>query len=580
VRAARRSGCLIAFMVVVGLAGLWLVAFIGSSLPIGVLGIILLGAAVLFFFNLAVLQPSLANRAMEAGRRREQAWYESRPQLAIARSDDPLVAARDLTWSQRGGAFLGISPDYREWMTAEAEQAVLVLGPPRSGKTASIIIPSILNAAGPVVSTATRRDVMAATYRARSRYGRVWLYDPMGEDDLPEGVLRLQWSPIWSSRTWDGARAMADAMVNASAIATTSSGSGSENAYWTEAAKALLGPMLHAAALSGRSIADARRWILHADYKTPREVLVSRGALLAADDLQRIAQTDDRERGSVVNTSATVLRAYGSQTVLDHSATPNFDVERFVQSADTVYIAAPATQQEMLAPLVVGVLEEIRNAVYRQARRADPSQPRRPSMLWALDEIANIAPLRTLPAIVSEGGGQGLQLMACFQDLTQASVRWPKAADGFLTLFGTKVVFPGIGDRKTLEALSMMVGDWDRPYVVTGRSYGRSVGVGLIPEVTITRGATASFSTQREARLSPGEIANIPPGTALIVRSGRYGLVEPTPYFNALPWTAVIAQAPAAAVSRGGPDVLVPAPGSGDRTGTDQVAATPEDADV
>src|SRR3712207_5291723 len=70
------------------------------------------------------------------------------------------------------------------------------------------------------------------------------------------------------------------------------------------------------------------------------------------------------------------------------------------------------------------------------------------AMLWALDEVANVAPLRKLPGIVSEAGGHGLQVLACFQDLSQARARWGAAADGFLSLFGTKVV-SGIGAKAT-----------------------------------------------------------------------------------------------------------------------------------
>ncbi len=61
--------------------------------------------------------------------------------------------------------------------------------------------------------------------------------------------------------------------------------------------------------------------------------------------------------------------------------------------------------------------------------------------------------------MVSEGGGQGLVTLACFQDLSQARHRWPGQADGFPSLFGTTVVLPGIGDVRTLEALSVLSGD-------------------------------------------------------------------------------------------------------------------------
>jgi len=178
-----------------------------------------------------------------------------------------------------------------------------------------------------------------------------------------------------------------------------------------------------------------------------------------------------------------------------------------------------------------------------------------------LDEVANIAPLKKLPNIVSEAGGQGLQVMACFQDLSQAKTRWGPAADGFLTLFGTKVVFAGIGDKATLEAMSTLVGDWDRPYVAFNSSTGQSTQFGFPLGVAFgTQSHTGlTYSARREALLSPSEIATIPPGHALIVRTNRWSLVQATPFFTAEPWRAVLANTPRQIEVRGGPDEL---PGS------------------
>ena len=49
------------------------------------------------------------------------------------------------------------------WMWAGAQRSTLVLGPPRSGKTSSLVIPNILLSGGAVVSTSTKPDVMLAT---------------------------------------------------------------------------------------------------------------------------------------------------------------------------------------------------------------------------------------------------------------------------------------------------------------------------------------------------------------------------------------------------------------------------------
>ena len=65
--------------------------------------------------------------------------------------------------------------------------------------------------------------------------------------------------------------------------------------------------------------------------------------------------------------------------------------------------------------------------------------------------------------MVSEGGGQGVITLACFQDLSQARQRWSGRAEGFLSLFGTTVVLPGIGDVTTLEALATLAGEEELP---------------------------------------------------------------------------------------------------------------------
>ena len=73
---------------------------------------------------------------------------------------------------------------------APPEQAVLVLGPPRSGKTTSLVIPNVLAAPGPVVTTSTKPDVLLATAAARGDAGRCWLWDPSGTVPEPPGVTR------------------------------------------------------------------------------------------------------------------------------------------------------------------------------------------------------------------------------------------------------------------------------------------------------------------------------------------------------------------------------------------------------
>jgi type IV secretion system protein VirD4 len=402
---------------------------------------------------------------------------------------------------------------------------VLVLGPPRSGKSSAVMVPAMLAHPGPALSASTKPDVLAATIAARSRLGCAWRFDPtgLGSDRAARG---LRWSPVSASRSWDGALLMARAMVAGAGV-----GAGTmDGTHWSKRATALLAALLHAAALDARGMDVVLDWVLRHELDEPGIALETAQAKLACGLLIGLQNTEARERSSICSAAADALDAYSSEAALAAASDPNFDADRFVRSRDTIYVHAPAEQQALAAPLVCGLLAEIRRATY-QAHNAGELRGR---MLWALDEVANIAPLAELPAVASEGGGQGLALVAAFQDLSQARARWGTAADGFLTLFGSKLILPGVADATTLESLSLALGEYDREMVATNRRRGRGsaqdVLGGFFPEITKT------ISTQRQRVLSPGEIANIPSGQALYLDGLSWELIGLTPAYRDEPW--------------------------------------------
>jgi type IV secretion system protein VirD4 len=203
-----------------------------------------------------------------------------------------------------------------------------------------------------------------------------------------------------------------------------------------------------------------------------------------------LLNTEERERASIFSAAADALQAYGSEAALDAAKDPNFEPEPFVGSEDTIYIHAPAEEQAGAAPIVCGLLAEIRRATYHAHQQRALSG----RVLFALDEVANIAPLEELPQIASEGGGQGLDLLAALQDLSWARARWGPAADGFLTLFGTKLILPGVADTRSLEAISTALGEYDRKLVAKGTVSSPN---SWLPQRSRT------VSTQRTRVLSP-----------------------------------------------------------------------------
>ena len=444
----------------------------------------------------------------------------------LAATPNPAEAVREHALSLGGGAFLGFSPG-GGWVSADPEHAVMVLGPPRSGKTSMVVIPALLAAPGAAVSTATKVDVLRASWRSRSQLGQVWLFDPSGENtQLPREIRRLSWSPVAAARSWDAALAMTRAMT-----ACTSAGKGTSNEqHWRERASALLAPLLLAANLSGRPIAEVLRWVLRQDLGAAGATLEDHDATVANDVLVGIAKTDARERSSIFSATAGVLAAYNSDSVRRSAASPNFDPDRFAASRETIYITAPAHKQALCAPLVVGLLEQIRHAAYQRSAE----QLGGPPLMLCLDEVANIAPIHDLPALVSEAGGQGLHVMACLQDLSQARERWgDAAAEGFLSLFQTKLILSGIADSRTLEAVSLALGEYDRRLV--SYTLGRSRSEKLLPGPG-TSSDSVTYHTGRQRTLPPGEVARLPGCHGLLLRGTNWGLLRLAPWYRSEPW--------------------------------------------
>ena len=387
---------------------------------------------------------------------------------------------------------------------AGPQQAALILGPPRSGKTSSLVVPNVLASPGPVLVTSTKRDILEATVASRLELGRCWLFDPSGTLGAAGGAQALRWSPVQAAIQWEEALVTARVMT---AAARPGRHLG-DSAHWTERAEALLAPLLHAAARAGAGMSDVVSWALRHDLYTPMAVLAREGAPVATDVLAGILATEERERSGILSTAAGVLSAYRSSRALELADAPNFDPAWAVGGADTIYICAPARYQALCAPVVVAFLEQVRAATYQAAS----SRQLRLPVTFVLDEVANIAPLPDLPSMVSEGGGQGLLTLACLQDLSQARERWGPASEGFFSLFGTKVLLPGVGDMRTLDAVSRLAGQVDVPVRSVSASPWWSKG---------RSSATTTWSWRRQPRLPVDKARSLPPGSAVVLSGAR-----------------------------------------------------------
>ncbi len=124
-------------------------------------------------------------------------------------------------------------------------------------------------------------------------------------------------------------------------------------------------------------------------------------------------------------------------------------------------------------------------------------------MSLILDEAANIAPLPTLPSLLSDGGGSEIQILVVLQSLAQARHRWsPAEIDAMWDASTIKLILAGMSHAQDLEAISKLCGEIEK--VRTSKTTGAG-------------GSSASTATEMIPAWTPEQIRGLETGHALLL---------------------------------------------------------------
>lgn len=400
------------------------------------------------------------------------------------------------------GYRLGVSKGAGVW--ASVEDSIMVIGPPRSGKGLHLVIPAILDAPGAVVATSTRPDNLTATMRARRRIGPVAIFDPQHlAEGLPAG---MRWSPI------RGCESPQTAMIRATGLAAgtgLSAGGVDGGGFWEGKTRAALQSLLHAAAIDNRPPAELFRWTLDPTAAADAAAILTSSPQAAtgwAESLEAMIDSDPRTRDSIWQGVSLALGSLADPRVLD-AVSPGpgegFDPDQFIQNKGTLFLLATGSGAGASAALVAALVEDLIETARRLAARS-PGARLDPPLLLALDEIANLSPLPSLPTLMAEGGGSGITTMPVLQSLAQARDKWNEHQAGAIWDASiVKVILGGASNSRDLQDLSTLVGERDE--------YTDSV----------TLGDHGTRSNQRSVRrvpiFPPDRIRRLPFGTGIVL---------------------------------------------------------------
>jgi type IV secretory pathway TraG/TraD family ATPase VirD4 len=138
-----------------------------------------------------------------------------------------------------------------------------------------------------------------------------------------------------------------------------------------------------------------------------------------------------------------------------------------------------------------------------------------------LDEVANIAPIRSLPRLLSEGIQQGIVPVLGVQDMSQARARWGEHETA--TMWSTpalRLILAGVADPYTSQLVSEACGEQLVWRAQVGENASTSQAVERYGK-TYTGGDSHSYAQQRERIIQPSDLRAMPAGRALALPQGR-----------------------------------------------------------
>ncbi|OII62128.1 hypothetical protein BJP40_03740 [Streptomyces sp. CC53] len=425
-----------------------------------------------------------------------------RPSLKSAKHIEPRDA----------GILLGNLEGTKHEVRMGFEDVAVAIMAPRSGKTTSLAIPTILAAPGPVLLTSNKAagDAYTATYDARSQVGRVWSMDPQ---QIAHAERAMWWNPLTDARTLDGANRLAGHFLAASVDASQ------QGDFWSKAGSNILSQLFLAAALDERPITDVMGWLAFPADRTPLDILRDHKFAAVASQLKGTVEGPPETRDGIYETArqyaSSLLNAEIAAWVTPQENVAEFRPDQFVTSTDTLFLLSKDGGGGASA-LIAACADSVMRAATAQAERAGGRLD--PPMLAILDEAANVCKISDLPDLYSHLGSRGIIPITILQSYRQGQKVWGDAGmDAMWSAATVKVIGSGIDDPDFADKLSRMIGDHD--VETTSTSVSES-------------GKSTSISMRQERILPADAIRALPKGSALCLATGmRVAMLDLRPWY-------------------------------------------------
>ena len=376
---------------------------------------------------------------------------------------------------------------------------VLIVGPTRTGKGVSFVIPNGLAWPGSMVTLDIKSENLKSFGAARAAKGdEVFVF-------APGSASSHRYNPL------DYVRPGPEMATDCANIASFLVATGSVENEWTLAARktvaALLGYVMTSIHFekarhirsavrvisTGHDIADVLKTIVATenDGSVPSWVL---------DAFNQFVAIPDRTRGSVMFNVNNAFAPWDSPLICAATETSDFDIRELRRKRMSIFIGSPLADLESYRPLIRILFQQIHDVLMRNLPGADePHQ-----VLLLLDEFYALGRMSSLASKIAVSAGYGFRMAIVLQNISQLDETYGKAMRETLVAGAALKLFVAINDNETARYVSDALGTYTATHTT------KMMGAGLSQ-------SRVSLGHMAAPLRRPQELTRMPKDTSILL---------------------------------------------------------------
>ncbi len=470
----------------------------------------------------------------------------------------------------------------RKYLMLKETLTVLCMAPPGTGKTTGVVVPTMLSCdALTMIVNDVKPEIARMTSGYRETVSCVFVLEWAASDDPEINLFYPRWNPL-SPGVIPPAGANRDLYIDRLTNVIVEEPKGNQDPHWTIKGRAALAGMIHFIAAkveSGSyeglpakwhgeeaSLPMMIDWLNEGVYNASKVIEELRqtdpNAALMADpmreflsdaanesmennyssraflELNQLANTPDKERGSILSTMDGGLIVFKNSAVVARTSASDFefiDTRGMIDQDDgqmkpmTVYLCVNLEDAKALGTITGIFVETLTAWLVAHAPGAKDKAGRKAGpypVLFVLDEFPQMPKLDALMKGPEVGRGQKVSYLLIGQDLAQVEETYGKTGvERFFSNSFAKIILPMNND-----AAAKRIGDMIGKVTIIEKSRSREEGIGA--NVNPFK-ANVTKSYKEHMIWAGGDILNMEKGIQLVLIQGftRRPIVCQTPFF-------------------------------------------------